>query len=112
MEVVFPDQEDSVWQYDDQAGQYYLHQFYKHQPDLNITSPRVRDEIAKIMGFWLELGLSGFQVDAVPFFLATIGVDHDEEVFAHPHDYLRDLRSFLGRRSGNGILLGEVNLPH
>ncbi len=110
--VVFPDQEDSVWEYDEQAGQYYLHQFYKHQPDLNVTNPRVRDEIAKIMGFWLELGLSGFRVDAVPFFLATNGVDDAEEVFADPHSYLRDLRSFLGRRSGDGILLGEVNLPH
>ncbi len=111
-EVVFPDQEDSVWEYDEQAGQYYLHQFYKHQPDLNVTNPRVRDEIVKIMGFWLELGLSGFRVDAVPFFLATNGVDNAEEVFADPHSYLRDLRAFLGRRSGDGILLGEVNLPH
>ena len=111
-EVVFPDQEDSVWEYDEQAGQYYLHQFYKHQPDLNVTNPRVREEIAKIMGFWLELGLSGFRVDAVPFFLATNGVDDADEVFADPHAYLRDLRAFLGRRSGDGILLGEVNLPH
>ena len=111
-EVVFPDQEDSVWEYDEQAGQYYLHQFYKHQPDLNVTNPRVRDEIVKIMGFWLELGLSGFRVDAVPFFLATNGVDDAEEVFADPHAYLRDLRAFLGRRSGDGVLLGEVNLPH
>jgi trehalose synthase len=111
-EVVFPDQEDSVWEFDKKAGQYYLHQFYKHQPDLNVTNPKVRDEIAKIMGFWLELGLSGFRVDAVPFFLATNGVDDAEAVFADPHAYLRDLRSFLGRRSGDGILLGEVNLPH
>jgi trehalose synthase len=111
-EVVFPDQEDSVWELDEQSGQYYLHQFYKHQPDLNVTNPRVRDEIAKIMGFWLQLGLSGFRVDAVPFFLATNGVDDADELFAHPHAYLRDLRSFLGRRSGDGILLGEVNLPH
>jgi glycosidase len=81
---------------DEQAGQYYLHQFYKHQPDLNVTNPRVRDEIAKIMGFWLELGLSGFRVDAVPFFLATNGVDDADEVFADPHSYLRDLRAFLG----------------
>jgi trehalose synthase len=111
-EVVFPDQEDSVWEWDEQAGQYYLHQFYKHQPDLNVTNPRVRDEIAKIMGFWLELGLSGFRVDAVPFFLATNGVDDADEVFADPHSYLRDLRAFLGRRTGDGVLLGEVNLPH
>ncbi len=82
-EVVFPDQETSVWEYDEKAGQYYLHQFYKHQPDLNVTNPKVRDEIVKVMGFWLELGLSGFRVDAVPFFLETNGVDEHE--FADPH---------------------------
>jgi trehalose synthase len=109
-DVVFPDQEDSVWQYDEQAGQYYLHRFYKHQPDLNVTNPRVRDEIAKLMGFWLELGLSGFRVDAVPFFLETTGADAEQ--LSDPHEYLRDLRAFLGRRTGDGILLGEVNLPH
>ena len=109
-EVVFPDQEDSVWEYDEAAGQYYLHQFYKHQPDLNVTNPKVRDEIAKIMGFWLQLGLDGFRVDAVPFFLSTSGADSG--LLPDPHGYLRDLRSLLGRRTGDGILLGEVNLPH
>jgi glycosidase len=52
--VVFPDAEDHIWAYDDKAGQYYLHHFYSHQPDLNITNPAVRDEIAKVAGFWLE----------------------------------------------------------
>ncbi|HXV91722.1 MAG TPA: alpha-amylase family glycosyl hydrolase, partial [Pseudonocardia sp.] len=63
--VVFPDQEDGVWDYDEQAGQYFLHRFYSHQPDLNVANPEVRDEIARIMGFWMQLGLSGFRVDAV-----------------------------------------------
>ncbi|HEU5483690.1 MAG TPA: alpha-amylase family glycosyl hydrolase, partial [Microlunatus sp.] len=63
-EPTFPDQETSVWTLDDRTGQYYFHRFYKHQPDLNVTDPRVRDEIIKIIGFWLELGLSGFRVDA------------------------------------------------
>src|SRR3954451_13470304 len=112
-EVVFPDQEDGIWQYDDRAGEWYLHRFYRTQPDLNITNPRVRDEIAKAMGFWLELGISGFRVDAVPFMLETTGVDAQELARFHdPHHYLRDLRAFLGRRTGDGILLGEVNLPH
>ena len=109
-EVVFPDQETSVWEHDEQAGQYYLHRFYKHQPDLNVTNPAVRDEVAKIMAFWLQLGLSGFRVDAVPFFLETDGADAD--ALSDPHEVLRDLRAFLGRRTGDGILLGEVNLPH
>ncbi|MDQ3422602.1 MAG: alpha-amylase family protein, partial [Actinomycetota bacterium] len=111
-DVVFPDQETSVWEYDEKTEQHYLHRFYKHQPDLNVTNPAVRDEIAKMMGFWLELGFSGFRVDAVPFFLETTGVKGGDEAFADPHEYLRDLRSFLGRRTGDGVLLGEVNLPH
>ncbi len=108
---VFPDQETSNWELEPKSGQYYQHIFYKHQPDLNITNPIVRDEIAKIMGFWLQLGLSGFRVDAVPFLLETDGVVGGNEMLPDPHAYLRSLRSFLGRRSGDGVLLGEVNLP-
>jgi trehalose synthase len=109
-EVVFPDQEDSIWTLSEKTGEWYLHRFYKEQPDLNVTNPAVRDEIAKVMGFWLELGLSGFRVDAVPFLLETGGTD--AAAFQDPHQYLRALRSLVGRRSGNGILLGEVNLPY
>jgi trehalose synthase len=109
-QVVFPDQEDSIWTLSEQTGEWYLHKFYKEQPDLNVTDPRVRDEVAKIMGFWLQLGLSGFRVDAVPFFLETVGADGG--ALPEPHDYLRSLRSLVGRRSGSGVLLGEVNLPY
>ena len=108
--VVFPDQESSLWQYDDEAGQYYLHRFYKFQPDLNIDNPEVRDEIARIIGFWMELGLSGFRVDAVPFLLENTG-QTDADALPDPHAYLADLRAFLNRRNGEGVLLGEVNLP-
>ena len=108
-EVVFPDAEDSIWTYDDKAGQYYLHHFYSHQPDLNIGNPTVRDEIAKVIGFWLELGVDGFRMDAVPFLLETGGITGD--VALDPHDFLRDLRSFVARRRGDAVLLGEVNLP-
>ncbi|CUR57936.1 Trehalose synthase (Maltose alpha-D-glucosyltransferase) [metagenome] len=112
-QVVFPDKENSIWEYDEKTGEWYLHRFYRTQPDLNITNPLVRDEIAKVMGFWLELGISGFRVDAVPFMIETTGVDKEELArFRDPHAYLRMLRSFLGRRTGDGILLGEVNLPH
>ncbi|PRY50734.1 trehalose synthase [Geodermatophilus tzadiensis] len=110
-QVVFPDQEDSVWTFNEPTGEWYLHRFYKEQPDLDVTNPRVRDEVAKIMGFWLQLGLSGFRVDAVPFFLETEG-GADSEGFPDPHEYLRALRAFVGRRTGSGVLLGEVNLPH
>ena len=108
-EVVFPDAEESIWAWDEKAGQYFLHHFYSHQPDLNIANPRVREEIAKIAGFWLELGVDGFRVDAVPFLLETGGIAGD--VNLDPHEALRDLRSFISRRRGDGVLLGEVNLP-
>jgi maltose alpha-D-glucosyltransferase/alpha-amylase len=107
---VFPDKEKSLWQYDETTGQYYQHRFYKQQPDLNVANPAVRDEIARIMGFWMELGLSGFRVDAVPFLLET-GPD-DAAALPDPHDYLADLRAFLTRRNGEAVLLGEVNLPY
>ncbi|BCB81839.1 alpha-amylase family protein [Phytohabitans flavus] len=109
--VVFPDQEKSLWEYDEQAGQYYLHRFYKHQPDLNVANPAVRDEIMRVLGYWLHLGLSGFRVDAVPFLLETDGA-LDAEDLPDPHAYLRDLRAYLSRRNGEAVLLGEVNLPY
>jgi trehalose synthase len=109
--VVFPDQETSTWEYDRKTEQYYFHQFYKFQPDLNVANPEVRDEIARIMGYWMELGLSGFRVDAVPFLLDTKR-QQDKIGLPDPHDYLADLAAFLRRRNGEAILLGEVNLPY
>ena len=110
-EVVFPDAEQSIWGYDDRAGQWYLHHFYSHQPDLNIANPAVRAEIAKIAGFWLELGVDGFRVDAVPFLIETGGTKKKGELRLDPHEVLRDLRSFMARRRGDAVMLGEVNLP-
>ena len=109
--VVFPDQETSIWELDEKTGQYYLHQFYRYQPDLNVANPEVRDEIARIMGFWMEIGLSGFRVDAVPFLLQTVR-PQDVIDLPDPHDYLADLAAFLRRRNGEAVLLGEVNLPY
>jgi trehalose synthase len=108
-DVVFPDKENSNWAYDEQAGQYYLHRFYSHQPDLNVANPRVRDELAQVMGFWVEQGLSGFRVDAVPFLIEPVGLP--EGAIHDPHKLLRDLRAYLNRRNGEAVLLGEVNLP-
>ncbi|HUF99594.1 MAG TPA: alpha-amylase family protein [Ilumatobacter sp.] len=107
--VVFPDEEDSIWTFDERAGQYYLHHFYSHQPDLNITNPRVVDEIAKLAGFWLELGVDGFRVDAVPFLIERGGTGNTEAV--DPHRLLRKLRALMSRRRGDSIMLGEVNMP-
>ncbi len=108
--LVFPDAEESNWEWDEQAGRFFLHRFYEHQPDLNIANPAVRAEIRKIVGFWLQLGLSGFRVDAVPFLLETEGIATEMSIM--PHDWLRDLSGFLARRSGGAIMLGEVNLEY
>lgn len=106
--TVFPGEEASVWEYDERTGQYFQHVFYRHQPDLNVANPRVRDEIAKTIGFWLALGVSGFRLDAVPFFIEPPdGVDVGD-----PHELLRDLKRFLQRRVGDAALLGEVNVPY
>jgi trehalose synthase len=104
-ENAFPDTEEGTWFLDEKSGQYYRHSFYRHQPDLNTANPTVRDEIAKIIGFWFQLGVDGFRVDAVPYLL-------DDDTPDDPYDFLRTLRRYVGRRSGTGMLLGEVNLPH
>ena len=106
-EVVFPDKEDSVWELDKSSGQYYLHSFYKHQPDLNVGNAEVRDEITRVLGFWMELGLSGFRVDAVPFLIENVSPKLPD-----PHEFLAHLRAFMTRRNGGSVLLGEVNVPY
>jgi trehalose synthase len=108
VDVVFPDQEDSNWAFDEQVSRWYMHSFYSHQPDLNVANPEVRDEIAQVTGFWLKQGLSGFRVDAVPFLIEPSGTP--EDAHQDPHELLRDLRRFIGRRNGEAVLLGEVNL--
>jgi trehalose synthase len=108
-DVVFPDRENSNWAYDRKARRWYLHRFYSHQPDLNVANPEVRDEIAQVAGFWLEQGLSGFRLDAVPFLIEPTGMPPGAD--PDPHELLRDVRRFMGRRKGESILLGEVNLP-
>ncbi len=108
-DVVFPDKEDSNWEYDRKARRWYLHRFYKHQPDLNVANPQVRDEIAQVVGYWLDQGLAGFRVDAVPFMIEPTGMPAD--AIEDPHELLSDLRRYIGRRRGDAILMGEVNLP-
>jgi trehalose synthase len=109
MTETFPGEQDGVWSYDRKARLWYLHRFYPHQPDLNFANPAVREEIARIIGFWLQLGVSGFRVDAVPFLLELEGIEGAPSV--DPHRWLKELRAFMSRREGEAILLGEVNLP-
>ncbi|RBP66209.1 trehalose synthase [Brevibacterium sanguinis] len=107
-ENVFPDTEEGIWTKDDATGQYYLHHFYSHQPELNFANPTVRAEIARIIGFWLQLGVDGFRIDSVPFVIEPPGVPDE----ADPHAFMRELHRFAGRRRGSGMLLGEVGLDH
>jgi maltose alpha-D-glucosyltransferase / alpha-amylase len=106
--IVFPGQQTSTWDFDRLAGQWYFHRFYKHQPDLNTWNPYVRQEIQKIMGFWLQLGVSGFRMDAVPFLLQKkgAGIEWDQDF-----TLLKEMRDFLQWRSGSAILLAEANVP-
>lgn len=107
-ETQFPGEEDGVWEWDEASGQYYLHSFYSHQPDLNVENPDVQRELAKVMGFWLQLGVSGFRVDAVPSFVSS----PERREPQRDHDVLRALRRFAQRRSSDAMLVGEVNVPH
>lgn len=108
--VIFPGQQESVWTWDEKAGAWYLHRFYEHQPDLNVANPAVRDEIRKIMGFWLELGVSGFRVDAVPFVIEHKGIDPAHIETRNPYEYLERMREFLQWRRGDAVLLAEANV--
>ena len=111
-EVVFPDKEDSIWEQDEKTGEWFLHHFYRTQPDLNVANPAVQEEIARTLGYWLELGVSGFRIDAVPFLFASDTYPGSEPGGFNPQEYLKDVRDLVTRRLGDAALLGEVNLPY
>jgi maltose alpha-D-glucosyltransferase/alpha-amylase len=106
--VVFPGVQETTWTRDPVAKAWYFHRFYEFQPDLNTSNPHVQAEILKIMGFWLELGVSGFRMDAVPFVIATKGANIRKPV--EQYDMLRSFREFLQWRRGDAILLAEANV--
>jgi maltose alpha-D-glucosyltransferase/alpha-amylase len=108
--MVFPGVEESTWSYDAMAGAWYFHRFYRFQPDLNLANPAVREEIRKIMGFWLELGVSGFRLDAAPFLIERKGVSAAVVEARRPHTFFRYMRSFLSWRRGDAALLAEANV--
>ncbi|KNX39590.1 hypothetical protein VV01_18565 [Luteipulveratus halotolerans] len=107
-DLVVPGVESSVWEYDDVAGAYYLHHFYRHQADLNLGNPLVRNEIASAMVRWLRCGVAGFRIDSVPFLFAK-GADG---AGTDPRPYLRQLRELALRVRPDAMLLGEVNLDY
>ena len=106
--MVFPSVQKSTWSYDKEARAWYFHRFYDFQPDLNTLNPHVQSEILKIMGFWIQLGVSGFRMDAVPFVISTKGPRVKKPV--EQYDMLRLLREFLQWREGDSIILAEANV--
>jgi maltose alpha-D-glucosyltransferase/alpha-amylase len=106
--MVFPGVQKSTWNYDDVARAWYFHRFYDFQPDLNTSNPEVQAEILKIMGFWLQLGVSGFRMDAVPFIISAKGANIRRP--AEQYDMLRMFREFLTWREGDAIILAEANV--
>lgn len=106
--MVFPGVQKSTWTLDKQSKSYYFHRFYDFQPDLNTDNIEVRKEIQRIMGYWLQLGVAGFRVDAVPFILESPAPGKKKPKLRF--DYLKDMRRFLQWRSGDAVLLGEANV--
>ena len=106
--MVFPGVQHRTWTYDRKAKAYYFHRFYDFQPDLNMDNPDVRTEVSRVMGYWLELGVSGFRLDAVPFVIESPDPGFAEHEMKF--EYLREMRRFLQWRKGDAILLGEANV--
>ncbi|MEQ5789245.1 alpha-amylase family protein [Erythrobacter sp. NFXS35] len=107
--MIFPGVQETTWTWNEQAQAFYFHKFYEFQPDLNLANPDVRSELLKIVGFWLELGISGFRVDAVPFLIAADGINVKDPEPAF--ELLRHLRDFAQWRKGEVVFLAEANIP-
>jgi maltose alpha-D-glucosyltransferase/alpha-amylase len=105
--MVFPGVQQSTWSYDRVAREWFYHRFYEFQPDLNTQNPEVLTEIQRVMGYWLELGASGFRVDAVPFIIETQQPGRQRIL---RYELLSEFRSFLQWREGDAVLLGEANV--
>jgi len=107
--MVFPGVQKTTWTRDPEAKAYYYHRFYDFQPDLNMDNADVRTEVRRIMGYWLQLGVSGFRVDAVPFVIEGSPSANGRKPPIH-FDYLEQMRSFLEWRTSGAIMLGEANV--
>jgi maltose alpha-D-glucosyltransferase/alpha-amylase len=110
MTNVFPGEETNVWTYDELAGQYYYHRFYHFEPDLNVMHEEVREEIRRVLDYWLSFGVSGFRVDAVSHMIESPH-EPDSASLAHdPHSVIRELRAFTSGRRAETVLLGEADV--
>jgi maltose alpha-D-glucosyltransferase / alpha-amylase len=105
--IIFQDFEPSNWSWDPIAHAYYWHRFFAHQPDLNFDNPAVRKAVIKVLDFWLELGIDGFRLDAVPYLFERDGTNCEN--LPETHEFLRDLRAHIDRNFHGRMLLAEAN---
>ncbi|MDL2334581.1 MAG: maltose alpha-D-glucosyltransferase [Chloroflexota bacterium] len=105
--IIFKDFERSNWTFDQEANAYYWHRFYHHQPDLNFDNPRVRAEIKKALDFWLDLGVDGLRLDAVPYLYERDGTNGEN--LPETHAFLRELRAHVDANYQDRMLLAEAN---
>jgi maltose alpha-D-glucosyltransferase / alpha-amylase len=105
--VIFTDTERSNWTWDDHAQAFYWHRFFSHQPDLNYDNPEVQRAMLDVIAFWLELGIDGFRVDAIPYLFER--EDTNCENLPETHAFLKKVRSFVDEKFPNTLLLGEAN---
>jgi len=105
--IIFKDFERSNWTWDPVAGQYFWHRFYSHQPDLNFENPAVQSDIFKIVDFWLNMGVDGFRLDAVPYLFEREGTSCEN--LPETHGFLKQLRAHVDERFPGRMLLAEAN---
>ncbi|HEX2864241.1 MAG TPA: maltose alpha-D-glucosyltransferase [Deinococcales bacterium] len=105
--IIFTDTEKSNWTYDAEAGQFFWHRFFSSQPDLNYDNPRVQQEMFDIINFWMDMGLDGFRVDAIPYLFEREGTNCEN--LPETHAFLRRLRAFVQERYPQAVLLAEAN---
>jgi len=105
--IIFLDTELSNWAWDPVSKQYYWHRFFSHQPDLNYDNPQVREEMWQVMKFWLEMGVDGFRLDAVPYLVEREGTNCEN--LTETHTIIKELRARLDREHPGRLLLAEAN---
>jgi maltose alpha-D-glucosyltransferase/alpha-amylase len=105
--IIFKDFEPSNWTWDPLARAYYWHRFYSHQPDLNYDNPQVHKEIIKVLEFWLDMGVDGLRLDAVPYLYEREGTSCEN--LPETHGFLKMLRQHVDRKYGDRMLLAEAN---
>jgi maltose alpha-D-glucosyltransferase/alpha-amylase len=106
--IIFPDYEASNWTWDPVAKQYYWHRFFHHQPDLNYNNPRVQKEILKIIDYWLEIGVDGFRLDAIPYLFEEEGTNCEN--LPQTHAFIKKMRAHIDANFENVCLLAEANM--